>query len=221
MNDQQENRLTAAKSVQLSFQKSTMARSKAHDKTLTELDGAIATIDTLSQKQGVDIKGVPKDKEALEKQCVSAAMKMVGPARSYAAETGNNTLKSALNFNEAKLKKMRDTQLKNALEHITKTVTPELANLADYDVTDADVKKLQVLTVKYDAMIGAPRVAAADKSGATKEMKAAFTNLGDIMKRLDGLMMGKKSSDPEYYAVYKTARKSVRNNGKVAGEKKV
>ncbi len=219
MTDQQENRLSAAKSVQLSFQKSIIVRSKAHDKTLTELDGAITSIDTLSQKQGVDTKGVPKDKEALEKQCVTAAMKMVGPAKSYAAETGNNTLKSALNFSEAKLKKLRDTQLKNALEHIANTITPELPNLADYDVTDKDVKNLKDLTAKYDPMIGAPRVATADKSGATKEMKAAFTKLGDIMKRIDGVMLGKKSSDPEYYTAYKTARKNVGNNGKVVVKK--
>lgn len=223
MNDLQENRLSAAKSVQLFFQQSDVPRSKAQDKVLKELDDNIGEVDGLSQKQGVDITGVPEDKKALELKCIAAAIKIVGPAISYAKETGNNTLKSAINYSENKLKKLRDTALKSALLEIAKTVRAELANLKDYDVTEEDVKNLEELTEEYNKVLAMPRVALSSKSSATKQLRTAFTTLKDILQRLDGIMLGKKSIYPEHCFAYKKVRKSVGNKGggsSGGGEKK-
>ncbi len=207
MTNRQTNKLTMATAVQLIVSTFTsILTAVAFKKAITDLDNCIATINGLAQAQAKQTTGTATDKSQAEDAAIAAAIAIIGPTRSYALAENKNALYEALHYTESGLKQTRDLVLINDLTLIRDTVQPELANLADYEVLPANVNILTTAIATYRPLVAAPRAAISVKAAATNELVPAFETLDTILTRLDGLAEAKKTSTPDFYSSYTTAR---------------
>ncbi len=212
MTARQENLLSMAKAAQLTLTSfKLLLTGKAFTKASKDLDNIIAAIDGLAQAQSKKLTGTAQDKEQAEDAAIAAAIKLVGPTRSYALEEKNNTLYAALDYTPNGLKKLRDTTLSNTLTLIRDTVQDEIDNLADYELLPADVNQLTTLISLYAPLVAAPRAAISVKAAATEALVPAFDELNTTLDKLDGLAEAKKDTD--FYATYQSARIVVDTRG--------
>lgn len=205
MTARQENMLSMAKAVQLTLTSfKTLLTAKAFIKAAKDFDNIIATIDGLAQVQSKQFTGTAKDKEQVGDNAIAVAIKLTGPARSYALEEKNNTLYAALDYTPTSLKRLRDTTLSNTLTLIRDTVQAEIDNLADYGLLPADVNQLTALISLYAPLVAAPRAAITFRAAATEALVRAYEELTTTLDKLDGLAEAKQGTD--FYATYQSAR---------------
>jgi hypothetical protein len=216
MNNKQENQLSMAKAVQqvLNDNSATVSAIVAFQTAKSDLDNIIGSINSATQLQVVKIAGNAMDKEQASLAAINAAIKLLGPVKSYAKTAGNNALFSAFDYSPSSLKKMRDTELANTLATISSNIQANITNLTDYGIVAADLDSFNALIDAYNDLITAPRNAISKKSAATALVAQAIASIKPVMIRLDGFMEAKKDSNPDFYKAYKTARVVVDNKGK-------
>jgi hypothetical protein len=216
MNNYQENQLSMAKAVQhvLNDNISIVSSVTAFQTAKTDLDSIITSIDSATQFQVGKITGSAKDKKEAARVAIEAAIKLIGPVKSYAKDIGNNSLYEAFNYSPSSFKKLRDTELANTLTTISGNMQANMANLANYGIANTDLTSFNTLIAAYHDLITAPRNAISKKSAATFNVAQAIANIRPVLIRLDGFMAAKKDSNRDFYTAYQTARVLVVNKGK-------
>ena len=207
MTNRQTNKLSMAKAVQLIITTFTsILSSVAFVKVITDLENTVANIDGYAQAQSKQTTGTSTDKDQVEDTAIAAAIAIIGPTRSYALAENNNTLYEALHYTSNGLKKTRDAVLINTLTLIRDTIQPLLPQLADYEITTAQVSALTTAIAAYQPLLAAPRAAISVKAAATNALVTEFETLDKVLTRFDGLVEAKKATHPEFYSAYYTAR---------------
>ena len=88
--------------------------------------------------------------------------------------------------------------------------TANLDNLGDYSITQAKFTALGKKTTAYEKTCPKPRQNVATKSAATKALPGLFEKARKILNtRIDKLMVPFKTSAPDFFNEYRTARKIV------------
>jgi len=180
----------------------------------TDLDAAVDKIDEIVLSQIANTKGKAKDKKAAATAAIDSAVALIGPAKSYATEAENNSLFQSFNYSLSSLKKLRDTELLSTLTLIGRNLSANVANLADYGITEAEVSGFGKLIEDYKELLSAPRNAITNKSAATASVKEKFAALKPVLLRLDGLAAAQKKANPVFYNAFKAARAVVDNKGR-------
>jgi len=100
MNNYQENQLSMSKAVQqvLNDNISIVSTVAAFQTAKTDLDNIITSIDSATQSQVEKITGSAKDKKEAAWAAIEAAIKLLGPVKSYAKTIGNNSLYDKFNY---------------------------------------------------------------------------------------------------------------------------
>ena len=217
MKSKLENKLSMAKAVQnaLQMHNSVINLVPAYSAARTELDGTITEIDGLVQVQQETTEGISKDKQEAEEKAISAAVKLAGPVKSYAIAENNNALLETVNITPSKLKKMRDTDLLNALGAIKNNVAPIASSLVGYGVTPAQLTEYDNAVADYASLVQASRTQVNIRAQATEQLNSTFQKMDAILQRLDGFADMQKDSEPEFYLTYKNARTIVDNAASV------
>src|SRR3954466_664923 len=98
MTDKQSNELSMSKAVQevLNSNLVIVQSIPKFAAAKTELDNKISAINNAAKIQTKQIKGNRQDKEKAANEATDAALALIGPAKSYATDGGNNTLYEAL-----------------------------------------------------------------------------------------------------------------------------
>lgn len=218
MTAEQENKLSMAKATQkvLNDNSSIVSTVPAFVTAATDLDNEIDTIDGIVQVQVKKVTGKATDKEGSAENAVNLALELIGPARSYASDQNNNDLYESLNYTKSGLLRLRDNILFNTLTTIRDIVQSNIAALAPYGLLPANVTALTSAIGGYGVLMSAPRDAISIRAAATKALVERFKNLDKILDRVDGFVEGKKSSEPNFYKICKSARIIVNLNGKGA-----
>lgn len=216
MTNKQENQLSMAKAVQqvLNNHIAIVSTIPAFQTAKTDLDAALNEIDVALPSQVGTTKGKAQDKEAAAGSAINAAVALLGPAKSYATAIGSNALFQAFNYSPSGLKKLRDTELLSTLALIKTNLDANVANLADYGITEANITTFGQLTDAYNALLTAPRNGITSKAAATASVAGKFEKLKPILLRLDGLAAAQKAANAVFYTAFKTARAIVDNKGK-------
>lgn len=174
-----------------------------------EFTAIIPNIHTLAQTQA-SREGFANEKAYALEALGDAAFEVAAAVHAYAVTTQEFALEGRVDFSRTSIVMGREASILARARDIHAVATEELANLADYGVTTA---RLTDLLTKIEAFADAqskPRQQIAKGSAATRSLEARFQTADTILnKRLDKLVVRFKTSAPDFYNAYQTARSIV------------
>jgi hypothetical protein len=174
-----------------------------------EFTATIPQIHTLAQTQA-SREGVANEKAYALDALGDAAFEVGAAIHAYAVVTQEFALEGRVDFSRSSIVMGRATSVLARTRDIHAAATEQLANLADYGVTTAMLTDLQNKITAFETVQTKPRQQVAKGSAATRSMEARFKTADTILnKRLDKLVVRFKTSAPDFYTAYQTARSIV------------
>jgi hypothetical protein len=180
---------------------------KAVSDTVAALTANNGVITDKANKQETATDGASPQKVQAKHDLEEQIMEIADQISSLAAKNKDAGLGAQVEFSLSMLDKMDDDQLENTGKNVSALATANLAALADYNVTAADVTALDALVTNWDAVKTAPRTAIASRSSQTKTLPQAISDNTSLLRnQLDKQMTKFKKTNPEFYAGYQAAR---------------
>jgi hypothetical protein len=131
-----------------------------------------------------------------------------------AAKNNDALLGAQVEWSLSALDKMGVDDLEALGKTVSSLATANLAALAAYGITAADVAALDGLTARFHSVKNAPRLAIAGRKGQTETQPVLVSKGTSLLRnRLDKQMTKFKKSNPEFYAAYPSARVIVDRGG--------
>ena len=180
---------------------------KAVTGTMSAVNAALGTVGSKTQLQETPIVGQEEMKTLVRHDYEDEIMRIAGQLCSLASKTGNSDLAAQTELTLPQLDKMSADILEATGKRISGLATANLAGLADYNITQADVTALDAMTAQFHDAKTAPRKAIATRAGQTKTMPPVVKTVISLLRnQLDKEMLQFKKSNPEFYAGYVSAR---------------
>jgi hypothetical protein len=178
-------------------------------RAVTELD-SVATRAAELQEESAASGGGSASKSACFKALVPAAYIIVAALHAYAVENDDAELAAQTDVSESDIGKLNESQLVAFCSKVLSLATDLLDELADFKVAQADLTALDKKIQAYAKDCPKPRQKVAKKSADNKAYPTLFRRSRKIIdKRINKLMAPFKTSAPDFYNEYKTARKIV------------
>jgi hypothetical protein len=215
MNIIQQNKLnmyTAVRAV-LNSHETTWESLAAFVNGVEDFDEFIGKLQSLAQTQ-TSRSGVAADKAYTLHVLGDATYEVGAATRACAITGGNKELVGRVDISRSAVTSGRDPEIVARCQNIHAAASQYLDSLPDYGV---NAGKLNALKKKIDAFQAAqpkPRQGRATTSAATKMLAVLFAQTDELLKkRLDGLAVQFKETQPDFYNAYRTARRIVNNPG--------
>lgn len=165
------------------------------------------SIDNYAQVQRLVTKGITNDKQNSKNTISTKVADLCGIVRAYASKNNNQALKKAVNYKFTSLKTKRDTLFVDIVKTIANQIEENLPNLADYNVSAADLAELNNLLKDFNAMLSSPRNKITIRKNATTRLSVLFKEADTIFKEeLDGLINNFKATNSDFVNQYINAR---------------
>ena len=170
-----------------------------------------------AQEQQTPIFGEEELKVTVRHDYEEEIMRLAGQICSMATKSNDPNLAAETELTLPQLDKMYVDMLEATGERISGLPTANLTGLADYNITQADVKCLDGMTKQFHGVKTAPRKAIAKRAGKTKTLPPAVKTVTSLLRNnLDKEMLMFKKSNPDFYAGYVAARVIVDRGGRTA-----
>lgn len=180
---------------------------KAVSTTVAALNANNAIIASKANEQETATDGAAAQKNQLKHDLEEKILEVADQLSSLAARNNDVALGAQVELTLSLLDKLDDDQLEAKGKNVSALATANLAALADYNVTQADVTALDGLVANWDKVKTAPRAAIARRSGQTKTLPQAISDNTSLLRnQLDKQMTKFKKTNPEFYAGYHAAR---------------
>jgi hypothetical protein len=180
----------------------------------------IGPIEQNRDAQMANSKGVTTDKIVKREALAEKALFIVNRIRSYATVTANNELLESVHFTQSSFDKSRDTDIVGIIDMIIAKANANVTALATYGVTAALITDLQATLTAYSSYIAKPRTVTTQTKNATENLAVLFKEANDILtKRLDLDIEVFKTSKPDFYSQYQTARVVIATSGSATAVK--
>jgi hypothetical protein len=174
----------------------------------------IPLIETNRDAQTLETTGITTDKTAKRATMTDKALFIENRLQSYANVTGNPELLESVQYSASDLKKARDTDVVGICNTILAKANANAAAIVNYGVTAAMITDLQAAITAYVATLAKPKAAKSQTKTATENLVGLFRDADDILnKRLDLDIELFKTSKPDFYSQYKTARMIISTGG--------
>ncbi len=201
---------------------STWAANTVFANTYGLVTAKIPLIEQNRDAQMVTSKGITTDKNVKRSALTDKALFLVNRIQSYAKTTANNDLYESVHYNQSMFYKGRDTDIAGYCDTIIAKANANLTALATYGVTAALVTDLQTTLTAYAGYIAKPRSVKAQTKNATENLAVLFKDANDILTtRLDLDIEMFKTSKPDFYSQYHTARAIISTSGSATSVKGV
>jgi hypothetical protein len=209
MNNKQQNKLAmylAVKGV-VDANDTTWQSLQAFADGYTDFTGHITQIQTLNLTQVTDSTGIALDKKASKAAMAAAAQQISAAVHAYAVKTKNNTLANETAFTVSDLTTDRDADAIKDCQNIHDLANTNLASLAGYGVTTANLLGLQAVINAFKGMVSKPRDNIVEGSTVTKELSSEFDAADVTLEEiLDGLIGQFQAANPKFVGDYRNAR---------------
>ena len=209
MTDRQENKMSMYLAVQIVCNSFGIVWSEfvAYVKTFGDFQAIISQIMETRLIQEGKTTGVAEDKQKEEDEMINKTISIASAVFAYASVIGDNELKEKINYSPSKLRKSRDTILRDRCQLVHEETSKVIDDLGDYGILAADLEELQQEIDDYAAIIALPRTAIGTRATATAQLIELFKQGDDVLNsRLDKLTEQYKSNNPDFYISYKNAR---------------
>ncbi len=115
-----------------------------------------------------------------------------------------------MDFSRSTIGYGREAAVLALVRDIHAAATEQIANLADYGITQAKLTALKKKIDAFEASLAKPRQQIASGSATTQNLQAQFAEADAILnKRLDKVVFQFKASAPDFFNAYQTARSIV------------
>lgn len=175
--------------------------------TKNSFDELIQRIGDVNEKTVSNSKAVTADKAVTLNNLIAKAVTLSGILQAYAAVTGNVKLAGRVALTKTDIERVRETDVEALISPVIEQARKELANLADYGLTEDMIVETETTLDDFKALIGQPRTVRNQAFAAMTLMEELFDAANDLIKnQLDKLMIRFKFSDTEFYSEYERAR---------------
>lgn len=177
---------------------------------LAELDEIIRDILKAGQKQTAR-DGYAVAKRGSRETMVQAAFKVCCGLTAMASSSKNAELAAQVSYSLSGLAKGSEEDVVSRCQTLADLGTANAAALAaKFDVAANDLAALAAAIAEFKVAQPRPRKGRAKRASATKQLAELFADLDEVLnRRLDPLLAKFKSSKPEFYTAYRTARSIV------------
>ncbi len=216
MNRDQLNRtgMFSTVSAVMNTNKSLWSGVKAISDTVDDLNDGIADISGTAGKQQTPVSGAAAQKAQVRHSYEEQILFIANQLAALAEVNSDANLAGQVELTLSALDKLPDDDLEETGTRIATLATTNLAALADYGIAQADVTQLTTLTTQFHTAKTAPREAVVGRASQTDTLPDKIAEVTSILRnRLDKLMTRFKTSQPEFYAGYLSARVIVDRGG--------
>ena len=167
----------------------------------------IPLIEANRDAQILETTGITTDKIAKRSNMTDKALFMINRLQSYANVVNNPELLDSIKYSASDLKKSRDTDVVGICNTVLAKANTNAAAIATYGVTAAMLTELQAAITSYSVTLAKPIAAKSQTKTATENITKLFKEADELLtKRLDLDIELFKTSKPDFYSQYKTAR---------------
>ena len=212
MTTNQENKQLAYRALKgvCETNKSVWIKMKAFADGFAEFTDMVEGIEELATAQASPTTGITQDKRNLRRTMAKAALTIAGPVGAFAAKTNNRELLAKVDFRLSALLSGRDKTSLDRCQGIQAATATVVKQLADYNITAADLKDLQDKIDAYDAILTKPREVRASVKTITLQLGDAFDEVDQILdERLDKLVERFRVENSGFVSDYENARRIV------------
>lgn len=175
--------------------------------TKNNFDELIQRISDVNEKTVLNSKAVTANKTASLNALIEKAVTLSGILQAYAAVTDNMKLAGKIALTKSDITKIRETDVEAVVTPVIDEARKELANLADYGLTEELIVEAETSLDDFKTQIGQPRVVRNQAFAAMTLMEELFDAANDLVKNtLDKLMIRFKFTNTEFYSGYERAR---------------
>ena len=180
---------------------------KAVSDTVAALKANNAIIAGKANEQETAMDGAAAVKNKIKRDLEDKILEVADQLSSLAAKNKDVTLGAQVELSLSVLDKLDDDDLEAKGKNVSALATANLAALADYNITQADVTALDGLVTSWGKVKTAPRTAIAKRSGQTKTLPQAISDNTSLLRTQRDKQMTKfKRTNPEFFAGYHAAR---------------
>lgn len=187
-----------------------------------EFETIVEKIKAIRPIQEGKITGVTKDKTEARYIATQKGLEIAEKVYAYASIIGNHKLKDRVSYSVSDFATCRDTVVNDLIQIIYNAGGKYLAELTDFDVTQAYLDELKRLNDAFAAIVENPRQAITNRAKATTYLQGYFKQADTIVKdRLDKLMNYFREKSPDFWQQFISARKIINlGHGKKAVKEK-
>jgi hypothetical protein len=153
-----------------------------------DLQTRVTNIQAFAQSQAQNTTGIAEDKKAARQTMCVLALPVARAIHAYAVKTKNNTLAKSVDFSLADLLEGRGMISRDRCQNIHDTANTNLANLAAYSVTAAQLTGLNGAISAFNLLISKPRDTRAQGKTVTINLEAEFAAADEDLVIMDDLL---------------------------------
>jgi acetolactate synthase regulatory subunit len=162
---------------------------------------------TAQQQAGTITQGFTAEKQKTINLLTEQCVKLANILYVYGFRTNNQQLLSKMSINKRMLYNGHD----NEILTLTKNVSAELATyipmLGNYGIDPTELDAFNKTIATFETLISKPQITIGERKLHTGNLKHLFAEADSILyDQLDKLIVLFKTSDPDFYNLYKTAR---------------
>lgn len=174
----------------------------------------IPLIEQNRDAQLLETTGITTDKTTKRNSMTDKALFVINRLQSYANVVANPELLESISYTVSDLKKKRDNDLIGICNNIAAKANANSAAVAPYGITAAVITEFQASITAYTATLAKPKAAKSQTKMATENLAKLFKEAEEILaKRMDLDIELFKTSKPDFYSQYKSARIIISSRG--------
>jgi acetolactate synthase regulatory subunit len=176
-----------------------------------QLEEIIAVIrQTAQQQAGIITQGFTVEKNKAINQLVAQCMKVVNVLYVYAFRNNNQQLLSKMSINKRMLYNRHDNEILTLAKNIAAETANHISMLMDYGLESSELDILNENITAFENLISKPQITVGERKIHTENLKQLFSEADSILyDQLDKLVTLFKTSDPDFYNLYNTARQII------------
>jgi hypothetical protein len=159
------------------------------------------------ERNALATEGLTDEKAGARDAMEAAVMRLVLAARPYARVSDDRALLAEVDVTTNRLGRLSDAAALGRAERVLAAVEPRLADLADYDVTKADVEALREAIEAFRPTGPVRDATEGQREARTALLPGTFRAARRARKVLDDVVEG-VIRDPEFTAEYRRVRRT-------------
>jgi hypothetical protein len=176
--------------------------------SVNNLDNLVFAIRQTAQQQASVIpKGFSAEKQKAIENVVTPSIKVANVLYVYAFNKGDQVLLSKVSINKSSFYRIRGNDVYTLAKNISSEAKNCISELAYYGINEQDVNLLDEAISVYEGFINRPQIVKEERVKYTKNLKELFVDADSLLyDQLDKLIVLFKTSAPDFYFAYQTAR---------------
>lgn len=157
-------------------------------KAVTDAKIIIEEIDARNQGGLAQSQGATSQKQEVADRAAELAGKITKRVKVFAIDENNFDLKQKVSFTTSDYHHMSDTDLPAQLQNLISAVTPHIASLEDYGVTQQMLTELAALAAEFKTLESQPRTIITERKMHNTAIPELLKMLRTDLQAIDGLI---------------------------------